>query len=117
MGALMKLLDAMFSAMAVAQDAASVNKRSWNLLLTSRALHLIPRNVEEYPLQEQGPADDEVGPLSLNALCFAGHLVTKSNEEIERIRRHPGGIKAILAEVGRRPVLDFTVAATSTEGE
>lgn len=121
-GALMKLLDAMFTARTAASlgevDAAPRRRgsASWNLLLTPRAMHLIPRELEEYPLQDQGPSNAEVGPLSLNALCFAGHLVTKSNEEIDRIRQHAGGVSSILGAVGRRPVLDHTVASTGTEG-
>lgn len=85
----MKLLDAMFSAQAAAiaqgdetsgQPApARRGPRSWNLLLTGKAMHLIPRDKEDYPLGEEGPQDDEVGDLSLNALCFAGHLVSTSS--------------------------------------
>lgn len=124
--ALMKLLDAMFSAQsaAMAQDPSSSaspprrssSKSSWNLLLTPRALHLIPRSREEFPLDKEGSPSPEVGALSLNALCFAGHLVTKSNEEVERIREREGGVALLLAEVGRGPVEDVTVQATGTEG-
>ncbi|CAO1629521.1 unnamed protein product [Parajaminaea phylloscopi] len=125
--ALMRLLDAMFSARSAAADgpeAATPKTRgqtSWNLLLTQRAMHLIPRDREEYPLHEAAQSDgeadsDEVGPLSLNALCFAGHLVTKSNEEISRIRSHAGGVKTILSSVARKPVLDYTVASLGPEG-
>lgn len=42
--------------------------------------------------------------------------VTKSNEEVERIKEYPGGIRAILSQVGVKPVSDFTVASTGTEG-
>ncbi|PWN23189.1 hypothetical protein BCV69DRAFT_297137 [Microstroma glucosiphilum] len=123
--ALMKLLDAMFSAQAAAishDDGASAQPaparrgaRSWNLLLTGKAMHLIPRDKEDFPLGEEGPQNEEVGHLSLNALCFAGHLVTKSNEEVERIKSHPGGVRNILSQVGRRPVSDFTVATPNSD--
>lgn len=85
----MKLLDAMFSAQAAAitqGDEASGQPvparrgaRSWNLLLTRKAMHLIPRDKEDYPLGEEGPQNEEIGDLSLNALCFAGHLVSTSS--------------------------------------
>lgn len=77
---LMKLLDAMFSAKAAAaaldEPVSGPKGASWNLLLTKRAMHLIPREQEDYPLHEEGEPHEEVGPLSLNALCFAGHLVS-----------------------------------------
>lgn len=120
-GLMMRLLDAMFQARSAAivaeQPIPQTRGTSWNLLLTKRALHLIPRVMEEFPLNESAGGDNaEVGPLSLNALCFAGHLVTKSNEEIDAIKAYPGGIRAILAQVGVKPVSDFTVASTGTEG-
>lgn len=121
--ALTRLLDAMFTARFAAtkgRKASTASQRdqtSWNLLLTSQAMHLIPRELEEYPLyKDAGPAgNEEVGSLSLNALCFAGHLVAKSNDEIEQIRKQEGGIKSILSRVGCKPVPDVTVACMSTE--
>lgn len=83
----MKLLDSMFTARAVAveQGGTVSNGRgtSWNLLLTKRAMHLIPREREEYPLDEDGEPHEEVGPLSLNALCFAGHFVSLFSSLVE----------------------------------
>lgn len=118
-GLLLKLLDSMFQARSAAivaqQEIKQTRGTSWNLLLTKRAIHLIPRVMEDFPLG-QGIDNEEVGNLSLNALCFAGHLVTKSNEEIGQIKQYPGGIRAILSQVGVKPVSDFTVASTGTEG-
>ncbi|CAO1620331.1 unnamed protein product [Sympodiomycopsis kandeliae] len=123
---LMKLLDAMFQARSAAMindDPSGSGRRpshtSWNLLLTRRAMHLIPREKEEFRLDQHGgeQKSQEIGALSLNALCFAGHLVTKSNEEVEEIRKFPGGVRGILKHVGRKPVSDFTVASTGTEGQ
>ena len=118
-GLMLKLLDTMFQARSAAivaeQEIRQTRGTSWNLLLTKRAIHLIPRVMEDFPLG-QGIDDEEVGDLSLNALCFAGHLVTKSNQEIEHIKKYPGGIRAILSQVGVKPVSDFTVASTGTEG-
>lgn len=77
---LSKLMDAMFAARAAAISADQPMRTgrgiSWNLLLTKQAMHLIPREQEDFPLDQEVSAGDEVGPLSLNALCFAGHLVS-----------------------------------------
>lgn len=76
-GIMLRLLDAMFQARSAAivaeQEVKSTRGTSWNLLLTKRAMHLIPRSMEEFPLRGES---EEVGNLSLNALCFAGHLVS-----------------------------------------
>lgn len=126
---LLSLLDAQFQARLAAYDAqkdkgaSSDNHRSspsWNLLMTSRAMHLIPRRQEEFDglrerVSEEGKEHKEdgvdlVGSLSINSLGYAGHLLVKSLKELEYLQTHPGGVIDILRKTGTPPVEDVTTA-------
>ncbi|PWN88146.1 hypothetical protein FA10DRAFT_268365 [Acaromyces ingoldii] len=123
---LLGLLDALFqarisaaAAAAQAADAPQPTERrgppSWNLLLTTRAMHLVPRQKEEFDgLKEPkaGHDDDEaVGSLSINSLGYAGHLLVKSDRELAALQAYPGGVEAVLASTGVPPVADVTTAS------
>lgn len=132
---LMSLLDALFQA----RIAAAVNDQgnasaassstpqtkqspSWNLLMTTRAMHLIPRQREEFDgLQKNSGTSgisamvDEdgmelVGALSINSLGFAGHLLVKSDQELDALQRYPGGIVDVLRHTAIAPVADVTTS-------
>ena len=127
---LLGLLDALFQArISAAAAAAAVQAAdapppterrgppSWNLLLTTRAMHLVPRQKEEFDgLKEQEAGDDDddveaVGSLSINSLGYAGHLLVKSDRELAALQAYPGGVEAVLASTGVPPVADVTTAS------
>lgn len=121
---LLTLLDSMFQARlsaAVATDSESKRASpSWNLLMTTRAMHLIPRKQESFDgLREMATNDGTgkeedgvplVGALSVNSLGYAGHLLVKSEDELEHLQRYPGGVIDILRSTGVAPVADVTTA-------
>lgn len=131
---LLSLLDAQFQARLADYDAQKDNKNtfaeyhrpspSWNLLMTNRAMHLIPRRQEEFDglrerVKNEGKEHKEdgvdlVGPLSINSLGYAGHLLVKSLKELEYLQLHPGGVMDVLSQTGVPPVEDVT---TSTHHE
>jgi len=69
---------------------------SYNVLLTLEHLYLFPRRQERYTPEGDGP----VG-MSVNALGFAGMLLVKSEEEMERVKQ--AGALNILKDVGIPP--------------
>ncbi|KAN0065167.1 bifunctional AP-4-A phosphorylase/ADP sulfurylase [Thecaphora frezii] len=118
----MGLLDALFrartfAASAEGQDgvpskAAMQSRRgppSFNILLTKRAMHVIPRSQEEYQDLPKDP-EGKVGNLSINSLGYAGFMLTKSLEELEALRKVDGGIPTVLAQTGVAPLPDVTVS-------
>ena len=123
---LLSLLDALFKARisADALDSSGQDHQSrpvspsWNLLMTTRALHLIPRNKEDFEgLREGGAQADKVddgvqlmGNVSINSLGYAGHLLVKSQEELYALQRYPGGMVEVLRQTGVAPVDDVTAA-------
>lgn len=122
---LMSLLDAQFQARRsqAASSDTNTNQRaspSWNLLITTRAMHLIPRQQEEFhglleKVKEEGVEHKEdgvdlVGSLSINSLGYAGHLLVKSEKELEYLQSHPGGVTEVLRQTGCPPVNDVTTA-------
>lgn len=126
---LLSLLDAQFQARLAAYDAqkdkgASTDDHrsapSWNLLMTTRAMHLIPRKKEEFDglrdrVNQEGKEHKEdgvdlVGSLSVNSLGYAGHLLVKSLKELEYLQTHPGGVIDVLRQTGTPPVEDVTTA-------
>lgn len=135
---LLGLLDALFQARISASMAATTSADasssastagrkgppSWNLLLTTRAMHLIPRRKEEFDGLKKDNASsggeaatenkgevEEVGSLSVNSLGYAGHMLVKSDRELEALQSYPGGVEAVLASTGVPPVADVTTAA------
>lgn len=123
---LLSLLDALFQARIVAASAGADNRESsvkksppsYNLLMTTRAMHLVPRQQEEFHgLRELVQQDrtthvedgvELVGSVSINSLGYAGHLLVKSEKELEYLRRYPGGIAEVLKSTGVPPVADIT---------
>lgn len=59
-------------------------------------MHVIPRRQDGYVLEETGEK------LSVNALGFAGMLLTKSEEEVEAVKRE--SVSKILQNVGLESV-------------
>lgn len=102
----MALLDALFRARMFSEEKAS--RPSYNILITKRAMHLIPRSQEEYT---QLPKDQEgkVGNLSINSLGYAGFMLTRSLEEQEALKGVEGGVEEVLRVTGIGPVADVTV--------
>ncbi|KAE8225724.1 hypothetical protein CF319_g1577 [Tilletia indica] len=103
---LMSLIDAQFQSrrvQAASTDAPESGKPSFNLLLSKRAFHLIPRRKGDItiPMKEGGETE-----VSVNALGYAGLLLARSDEEVEAIRDVEGGIVGILSKAGREPVPD-----------
>ncbi|EPQ26918.1 uncharacterized protein PFL1_05553 [Pseudozyma flocculosa PF-1] len=121
----MGLLDALFRARTFAASAASEGGAatapsddelkamrgppSFNILLTKRAMHVIPRSREDF---EDLPRDSEgkVGNLSINSLGYAGFMLTRSKEEQDALSRLDGGVPKVLAKTGVAPVADVTVS-------
>jgi ATP adenylyltransferase len=122
---LLSLLDALFKARISAEmmdeSQSKAPKRhtspSWNLLMTTRAMHLIPRQKEDFDgLKELIQADEEesgvdsLGTLSINALGYAGHLLVKSRGELHALHEYSGGVTEVLRHTGIAPVEDVTTA-------
>lgn len=115
---LLSLLDALFQARHSASAAKSIASDSsnsapaWNLLITTRAMHLIPRKQEEFTglrneRESMNEKDDDIeliGHLSINSLGYAGHLLVKSEDELDALLQYPGGMAAVLSETGFKPV-------------
>ncbi|UZJ52128.1 hypothetical protein CBS101457_001448 [Exobasidium rhododendri] len=122
---LLSLLDALFKARISAEMLGGVSKDapkrrsspSWNLLMTTRAIHLIPRQEENFDglkgLVKGEDGVDSMGVLSINALGYAGHLLVKSQGESEALHSYPGGFAEILRYTGVAPVEDVTTSAIS----
>lgn len=83
-------------------------KPSYNVIITLEHMHLIPRRCENFVI----PESEDV--ISINALGFAGMLLVKTDEELEKVKSH--GIGLILHEVGLESVHEIQVAGTTDEG-
>lgn len=119
---LLMLIDSLFQARLLhaeaESDTSSRSQPSWNLLMTTSSMHLIPRQQEDFDglvrlVEQQGATHQEdgvdlVGTLSVNSLGYAGHLLVKSEKELEYLRDYPGGVAEILKQTGVPPVPDFT---------
>jgi ATP adenylyltransferase len=74
---------------------------SYNVILTLEHIYIVPR------AKEQFVADGEIEgaelKLSVNSLGFAGMLLVKSEDELERVRKVT--IRRILGEVGMKPLV------------
>jgi len=82
-------------------------KPSYNVIITLEHIHLIPRRYENFVIQDSGDV------ISVNALGFAGMLLVKTEEELEKIKGY--GIGMILREVGLQSVHEIQVAGTTDE--
>lgn len=74
---------------------------SYNVIMTLEHLHIIPRRLENYVLEDTGDK------LNINALGFAGMLLVKSSEELAAVKRE--GVAKILRGVGLASVHDIQV--------
>lgn len=109
----MSLLDALFRARMFAQDNNTGSegrsaRPAFNVLITKRAMHLIPRSEEEFT---DLPKNEKVGSLSINSLGYAGFMLTRSVEEQEALKGVQGGVEEVLRTTGVAPVEDVTVSA------
>ncbi|PWZ00229.1 hypothetical protein BCV70DRAFT_200381 [Testicularia cyperi] len=106
----MGLLDAMFRARMFGDAKSKAGRPSFNILLSKRALHVIPRSQEEF---EGLPHDQagKVGNLSINSLGYAGFMLTRSLEEQSELAKLEGGVEKVLATTGVAPVEDVTIQA------
>lgn len=107
----MSLLDALFRArMFSAQGNAG--KPAFNVLITKRAMHLVPRSKEEYEdLPGKEGDGGKVGNLSINSLGYAGFMLSRSLEEQSALKGVKGGVEEVLRVTGVEPVEDVTVEA------
>lgn len=69
---------------------------SYNVIMTSSYLHIVPRTKECFTLPNSGIE------LSINSLGFAGMLLTKSSEAMEEVKKI--GVLEILKSVAYPPV-------------
>lgn len=102
----MTLLDAMFRARMFATETKQAGRPAFNILITKRAMHVIPRSQEEYT---DLPKGDKVGNLSINSLGYAGFMLSRSLEEQEALKGVEGGMEQVLSKTGVEPVADVTV--------
>ncbi|PKI84149.1 ATP adenylyltransferase [Malassezia vespertilionis] len=89
-----ELLDAMFS-VAAKSGQKRAGPPSFNVLLTKRAMYVVPRAEESFDLnttdwgvfsdKEKHQAPKQVGELSINALGYAGFLLTRDMTETEAL--------------------------------
>ncbi|EJT97407.1 ATP adenylyltransferase [Dacryopinax primogenitus] len=100
------LLDLVFDTLR-RQPEPTYGSVSYNVLITLRHIHIIPRMRETHKLRETG---DE---LSINALGFAGMLLVKSERELDAVRKE--GVSVILRGVGCAPIRDAELAPQITE--
>lgn len=69
---------------------------SYNVIMTSNYLHIVPRTKEFFKLINTGEE------LSINSLGFAGMLLVKSKETMEEVKKI--GVLEILKSVAYPPV-------------
>ncbi|KZO92600.1 HIT-like protein [Calocera viscosa TUFC12733] len=101
-----QLLDLVFETLR-RQPEPLYGSASYNVLVTLRHLHVIPRMREAHKLRETGEE------LSINALGFAGMLLVKSEKELEAVRKE--GVSVILRGVGCERISDAEIAPQITE--
>ncbi|TKY85407.1 hypothetical protein EX895_005569 [Sporisorium graminicola] len=109
----MGLLDALFRARMVAHSEGGVHtgRPAFNVLITKRAMHLIPRSQEEFTDLPGRSDDGTVGNLSINSLGYAGFMLTRSLDEQHALNNVPGAVQQVLRTTGVPPVADVTVQA------
>ncbi|KAF9459819.1 hypothetical protein BDZ94DRAFT_1291436 [Collybia nuda] len=83
-------------------------KPSYNVLISSEHIHLIPRRKDTHTLRETGEL------LSINALGYAGMLLVRSDTELEAVKAE--GVRKVLQSVSLS-VHDLHIVGTSGEGE
>jgi len=98
--AFLQLLDATISTIRHYPDYP-VGSISYNVIVTLEYMHIIPRRKDGHVLEGTGEK------LCVNALGFAGMLMSKSEQEIEAVKRE--SIGKILRSVGLEKVHDIQV--------
>lgn len=88
---------------------AAATRPSYNMIMTTEHIHMIPRLKESYSLSTSGPASeshqeiflnkDDV--ISVNSLGFAGMLMVKSEEQLAHVKKE--SVARILTGVGCKP--------------
>jgi ATP adenylyltransferase len=73
---------------------------SYNVIMTLEHIYIVPRAREKFVV---GGGSEAVVELSVNSLGFAGMLLVKSEDELERVRKIT--IRRILGEVGTKPLV------------
>ncbi|TFL01463.1 HIT-like domain-containing protein [Pterulicium gracile] len=74
---------------------AAATRPSYNMIMTTEHIHMIPRLKESYSLSTSGPASD------VNSLGFAGMLMVKSEEQLAHVKKE--SVARILTGVGCKP--------------
>jgi len=77
---------------------------SYNVIMTLEHVYIVPRAKEKF-VAENVPEGAGL-ELSVNSLGFAGMLLVKSEDELERVRKIT--IRRILGEVGMEPLAGVT---------
>jgi len=75
--------------------------------MTLEHMHLIPRRRDTYTIESTGHR------VSVNSLGFAGHILVRSEEELEAVKGE--GVGNILRGVALESVHDLQVAGTAME--
>ncbi|PWN42537.1 hypothetical protein IE81DRAFT_323296 [Ceraceosorus guamensis] len=83
---------------------------SYNLLMSTRAMHLIPRSKEVFELKVEEDGKEHQAELSINSMAYAGHLLAKSRAELLALQSLPGGALQVLSRTGIAGVKDVTTA-------
>ncbi|CEH15953.1 APA1_2 [Ceraceosorus bombacis] len=83
---------------------------SYNLLMTTRAMHLIPRSKEVFELKVEEDGKEHQAELSINSMAYAGHLLAKNRAELLALQSLPGGALQVLSSTGIAGVKDVTTA-------
>ena len=73
---------------------------SYNVILTLEHMYIVPRAKEKF-VADGGPEDAGL-TLSVNSLGFAGMLLVRSEDDLERVRKVT--IRRILGDVGIKPL-------------
>lgn len=83
--------------------ARSTASLSYNVVMTPEHIYLFPRSAERFihTGTEEGEQAIEL-TLSINSLGYAGMLLVKSDEEMDKVKRV--GIGRILSQVGMEPL-------------
>lgn len=85
---------------------------SYNVIMTESYIHVVPRTAEKFALS------DEL-KISINSLGFAGMILVKSEEALDRVKE--AGPLNVLRQVAFRPVAagestDEIIRGTGSEG-
>lgn len=113
----MQALDSMFQERMhlLARDSGAVpaGRPSFNVLVTRRALHIVPRRTDAFSVRDarwapfDGSADvpENTGMLSVNAMGYAGFMLTRHDAEVDALLDADNArVPHVLAHTGLPPV-------------